>query len=146
MCQRVISVIIGKYLDQLMERNGRLVVTIIDPHSDDPGKRIEVEVSKTADTIIKAMPLTTVKHESGNMWSFIERFLPDYYHRGDILHHDIYSRYLDNEELSEGDAEWIYADFGSNKEKVKETFDQMEKDFAYEALENWLSNQDPDSW
>lgn len=42
------------------------------------------------------------------------------------LHHDIYSRYVDNEELSDGDLQWIYADFGSDKSKVKEALKEME--------------------
>ena len=88
------------------------------------------------------MPFKTSKHGPGDVWDFIERFLPDYYHRDDILHYDIYSRYVDGEELSEDDAEWIAADFGTDRERVRETIEQMEKDFAYEALTCWLEGHE----
>ena len=92
------------------------------------------------------MPLSFIRHEKGNVWVFIEKFLPDYYHRDDVLHFDIYSRYLDNEDVCESDLQWIYEDFGSDKEKVKETINQMEREFAYEALTSWLEDHGPESW
>ena len=67
-------------------------------------------------------------------------------HRDDILHFDIYSRYVDNEDLCESDLQWIYNDFGSDKGKVREVIDQMEKEFAYEALASWLQDHGPESW
>ena len=70
--------------------------------------------------------------------------MPEYF--DDVLHYDIYSRYIDHEGLAEGDAEWIYADFGSDREKVKDTIDQMEKEFAYEALASWIETHGPESW
>ena len=72
--------------------------------------------------------------------------MPDYYHRDDILHFDIYSRYIDNEDIDESDLKWIYKDFGSEKQKVEDELDQMEKQFAYDALLNWLENHDPATW
>ena len=146
MCQRIISVIAGKYIEHLLENHERLELSIIQPHTEDFGKKIVIEVSKNADATIKAMPLSSIKHGEGDVWAFIEKFLPDYYHRDDILHYDIYSRYIDNEDLAEGDADWIYADFGSDKEKVKDTIDQMEKEFAYEALASWLETHGAESW
>lgn len=146
MCQRVISAIVGKYIEQVLKNHGRLELSIILPHAEDSGKKIIIEVSKDADATIKVMPLSSISHGEGDVWAFIEKFLPDYYHRDDILHYDIYSRYIDHEDLAEGDAEWIYADFGSDKEKVEETIDQMEKEFAYEALVSWLETHGPESW
>ena len=146
MCQRIISVIAGKYIEQVLENHGRLELSIIQPHTEDSGKKIVIEVSKDADATIKATPLSSIKHGDGDVWAFIEKFLPDYYHRDDVLHYDIYSRYIDHEDLAEGDAEWIYADFGSDKDKVKDTIDQMEKEFAYEALASWLETHGPESW
>ena len=145
MCQRIISVIVGKYIEKLLENNGRLELSIIQPHTEDSGKKIVIEVSKNADATIKAVSLSSVKYGKGDVWAFIEKFLPDYYHRDDILHYDIYSRYIDHEDLAEGDAEWIYADFGSDREKVKDTIGQMEKEFAYEALASWLEDHGPES-
>jgi hypothetical protein len=40
-------------------------------------------------------------------WSFIEKYLPDYSGRDDILHSDILTRYLDGEEVCESDLDWI---------------------------------------
>ena len=147
MCQRIISVIVGKYIDQIIEaKNDRIDMSVIRPHSKDAGMKIVIEVSKDGNTSIKGMPLKTVKPEKGNLWSFIETYLPDYYHRDDILHFDIYSRYVDNEDVCEGDLQWIYEDFGSDKDKVKETINLMEKEFAYEALASWLETHGPESW
>ena len=146
MCQRIISVIAGKYIEQILESHGRLELSIIQPHTEDSGKKIVIEVSKNADATIKVMPLSSIKHGEGDVWAFIEKFLPDYYHRDDVLHYDIYSRYIDHEDLAEGDAEWIFADFGLDKEKVKDTIDQMKKGFAYEALASWLETHGPESW
>lgn len=146
MCQGVISVLVEKYLNQVLEVNGRLELSVIQPHSSDSGKKIVIECSKDADATIKIMPLSPKNYGNGELWDFIGKFLPDYYHRDDILHFDIYSRYINNEELSEGDAEWIYADFGSDREKVEETINQMEQEFAYEALSNWLKTHGPEKW
>ena len=147
MCQRIISVIVGKYIDQIVEaKNDKIELSVIRPHSEDAGMKIEVEVSKNGDTSIKVRPINTIKNGEDKVWAFIEKHLPDYYHRDDILHYDIYSRYIDNEDLAEGDAEWIYTDFGSDKEKVKEIINHMEKEFAYEALANWLEDRGADCW
>ena len=81
-----------------------------------------------------------------NLQQFIEKYLPDYDHRDDVLHLDIYSRYIDNEELDDNDLQWIYQDFGSDKEKVEEEIERLETQFAYEALMNWLESHEPDSW
>ena len=147
MCQRIISVIVGKYIDQIVEvKNDKIELSVIRPHTEDTGMKIVIEVSKDGDASIKCIPLNTIKIGEGDVWSFIEKYLPDYYHRDDLLHSAIYSRYIDNEDLAEGDAEWIYSDYGSDKEKVKETIDQMEKEFAYEALASWLEDHGPDCW
>ena len=146
MCQRMISVIAGKYIEQILKSHGRLELSIVQPHMEGSGKKIVIEVSKDADASIKVMPLSSVRYRESDVWPFIEKFLPDYYHRDDILHYDIYSRFLDHEDLAEGDAEWIYVDFGSDRKKVEETINQMEKEFAYEALASWLKDHGPDSW
>lgn len=147
MCQRILSVIIGKYIDQIVEaKNDKIELSVIRPHSEDVGMKIVIEVSKNGDTSIRGMPLKIAKTVRGDLWAFIETYLPDYYHRDDILQFDIYSRYVDNEDVCESDLQWIYDDFGSDKEKVQQTIDQMEKEFAYEALTNWLVDHAPESW
>lgn len=101
MCRCIISVIAGKYVDQILEKHGRLELSIIQPHTEDSGRKIIIEVLKDADATIKVMPLSFIRHEKGNVWAFIEKFLPDYYHRDDVLHFDIYSRYLNNPTITE---------------------------------------------
>lgn len=146
MCLRIISVIAGKYIDQVLVKTCRLELSFIIPHEGEAGKKIIIEVSKEADVSIKAIPLSSVKYGEGDVWTFIEKYLPDYYHRDDILQHDICSRYVDNEDVCESNLQWIYKDFGSDREKVKVEIEQMEKNFAYEALTNWLDSHGPDSW
>ena len=147
MCQRIISVIVGKYIDQIVEaKNDKIEISIIRSHAEDAGMKIVIEVLKDGQTSIKGIPLNTIKHGEGDIWPFIEKHLPDYYHRDDILHYDIYSRYIGKEDLAEGDAEWIYASFGSDKEKVKEIINQMEKEFAYETLASWLKGHGSNCW
>lgn len=147
MCLSIVSVIVGKYIDQMIEaKNDRIEMSIIRPHSKDAGKKIVIEVLENDVTSFKAIPLNTIKHGESKVWDFIEKHLPDYYHRDDILHYDIFSRFINHEDLAEGDAKWIYADFGSDREKVKATIEQMEKDFAYEALTNWLEHHGPEYW
>ena len=78
-CQRIISVIVGKYIDQIMEaKNDRIDLSVIRPHSKDEGMKVVIEVSKDGNTSIKGMPLKTIKPQSGELWSFIETYLPDY--------------------------------------------------------------------
>ena len=146
MCLSVISMIVGKYISQMETASDRVEISVLRPHRAGSGKKIVVEATKEADKTVTVMPLKTSKHGPGDVWDFIERFLPDYYHRDDILHYDIYSRYVDGEKLSEDDAEWIAADFGTDKDRVKETMEQMEKDFAYEALTCWLEGYGPECW
>lgn len=147
MCQSIISVIVGKYINQIIEaKNDKIEFSVIRPYSVDAGMKIVIEVSENGDSYIKGMQLKTTKPGRGDLWTFIEKNLPDYYHRDDILHFDIYSRYVDNEDVCDSDLQWIYNDFGPNKGKVQETIDKMEKEFAYEALMNWLENHGQESW
>ncbi len=46
-------------------------------------------------------------------WSFIEDNLPNYHQRDDVLYNDIVSRYVNGEELDEGDLACVRADFPS---------------------------------
>ena len=76
MCRCIISVIAGKYVDQILEKHGRLELSIIQPHTEDSGRKIIIEVLKDADATIKVMPLSFIRHEKGNVWAFIEKFRP----------------------------------------------------------------------
>ena len=121
MCQSFVSVVTGKCIERAAEQGERVEVSNISPLKKDTSC-------------------------GSNLQQFIEEYLPDYYHRDDVLHLDIYTRFIDNEEVDESDLQWIYQDFGSDKKKVEEEIDRLEKQFAYEALMNWLESHEPDSW
>lgn len=145
MCQSFVSVVTGKCIERAAEQGERVEVSVIQPHLAKLSRRISIRFTKDGDANISIAPLKK-EFTSGNLQQFIEEYLPDYYHRDDVLHLDIYSRYIDNEDLDESDLQWIYQDFGSDKKKVEEEIDRLEMRFAYEALMNWLENHEPDSW
>ena len=145
MCQSFVSVVTGKCIERAAEQGERVEVSVIQPHLAELSRRISIQFTKDGDANINIIPLKNF-FTSGNLQQFIEEYLPDYYHRDDVLHLDIYSRYIDNEEVDESDLQWIYQDFGSDKKKVKEEIDRLEMQFAYEALLNWIESHEPDSW
>ena len=146
MCQSFVSVVTGKCIERAAGQGERVEVSVIQPHLVELSRRISIHFTKDGDANINIAPLKKDSSGGNNLWQFIEEYLPDYYHRDDVLHLDIYSRYIDNEEVDESDLQWIYQDFGSDKEKVEEEIDRLEKQFAYEALMNWLESHKPDSW
>lgn len=146
MCQSFVSVVTGKCIERAAEQGERVEVSVIQPHLAELSRRISIRFTKDGDANINVAPLMKDSNSGSNLQQFIEEYLPDYYHRDDVLHLDIYSRYIDNEEMDENDLQWIYQDFGSDKKKVKEEIDRLEMRFAYEALMNWLESHEPDSW
>lgn len=146
MCQSFVSVVTGKCIERAAGQGERVEVSVIQPHLVELSRRISIHFTKDGDANINIAPLKKDSSGGNNLWQFIEEYLPDYYHRDDVLHLDIYSRYIDNEEVDESDLQWIYQDFGSDKKKVEEEIDRLEKQFAYEALMNWLESHEPDSW
>ena len=146
MCQSFVSVVTGKCIERAAEQGERVEVSVIQPHLAELSRRISIRFTKNGDANINVAPLMKDSNSGSNLQQFIEEYLPDYYHRDDVLHLDIYSRYIDNEEMDENDLQWIYQDFGSDKKKVKEEIDRLEMQFAYEALMNWLESHEPDSW
>ena len=68
-------------------------------------------------------------------WRFIEEYLPNYYHRDDILEDDILSRYVENEDVCDDDLKWITSEFNNDKELVIKELDKMESGFMEEALQ-----------
>ena len=146
MCQSFVSVITGKCFEKAAEQGERVEVSVIQPHLAELSRRISIRFTKDGDANINIAPLKQRSSCGNNLQQFIEEYLPDYYHRDDVLHLDIYSRYIDNEELDESDLQWIYQDFGSDKKNVEEEIDRLEMKFAYEALLNWLESHEPDSW
>ena len=71
-------------------------------------------------------------------WPFIEKYLPDVSSRDDVLHSDILTRYLDGEEVWEGDLPWI-AELGAREDVVAELVD-IDSYLFHRALEAYLLN------
>lgn len=72
-------------------------------------------------------------------WPFIEQYLPDYSSRDDVLHSDILTRYLDGEEVWEGDLPWI-AELGTREDVVAELID-IDSCLLQEAIEAYLQER-----
>lgn len=67
-------------------------------------------------------------------WRFIEEYLPNYSSRDDVLLDDILTRFIEDDDVHEDDIVWIEAEFGCDKNLVKEELAQLETRFAQEAL------------
>ena len=78
MCQSIIAVIAGKYLEQLVYENCTLEVSIIQRHANKSGKKIIIESTKDSDATIEVLPLCSHKCGKSKLWDFIAEFLPDY--------------------------------------------------------------------
>ena len=145
MCQSFVSVVTGKCIERAAEQGERVEVSVIQPHLAELSRRISIQFTKDGDANINIIPLKNF-FTSGNLQQFIEEYLPDYYHRDDVLRSDILCRYLDNEDVDESDLQWIYQEFGSDKTKVQEALERLDMELAHEALLNWLESHEPDSW
>ena len=146
MCQSFVTVVATKIIEKAAEQGERVEISVLSPHKAELGRRINIQFTKSGDANINIVPLKSFLRSGDHLEEFIEQYLPDYYHRDDVLHADIYSRYLHNEEVDESDLKWIHQDFGFDTDKVEKELDRLEKRFAYEALLNWLESHSPDSW
>lgn len=79
-------------------------------------------------------------------WDFIELYLPDYYHRNDVLKSDIFTRYLDGEEVLQEDIDNFFAN--RSLEEIEAEYKQNETDLFTEAYENFAQQNhlSLDSW
>ena len=146
MCQSFISVVTGKCIERAAEQGERVEVSVIQPHLVDLSRHISIRFTKDGDANINIAPLKKESSSGSNLWQFIEEYLPDYYHRDDVLRSDILCRYLDNEDVDESDLQWIYQEYGSDKTKVQDALERLDMELAHEALLNWLESHEPDSW
>ena len=76
-----------------------------------------------------------------NFWRFIEEFLPEYYTRNDVLQDNILLRYIEGDDLSEMDLEWMKENFGNDKRSVIDKIVEMETQFCNEALKFYYNNK-----
>ncbi len=75
-----------------------------------------------------------INNYTDNFWNFIEKYLPNYYTRDDVLYDDILFRFIDDDNVSEEDLAWIAEEFNSDKKLIKDEIVRIETRFAEEAL------------
>ena len=146
MCQSFVSVVTDKCIEKVAEQGERVEVSVIQPHLTELSRRISIRFTKDGDANIIIGPFEKRSYKTNNLELFIEKFLPDYYHRDDVLRSDILCRYLDNEDVDESDLQLIYREFGSDKAKVQDALERLDMELAHEALLNWLEGHEPESW
>ena len=71
---------------------------------------------------------------------FLEEYLPDYYTDSDVCTLNILYKYLDKEELSSEDEEFILESFKS-KEEIIEEVKRIEVDLFQEAVKEYYKQQ-----
>lgn len=71
---------------------------------------------------------------------FLEEYLPDYYTDSDVCTLNILYKYLDKEELSSEDEEYILESFKS-KEEIIEEVERIEVDLFQEAVKEYYKQQ-----
>lgn len=69
--------------------------------------------------------------ECWDKWDIIGCFLPDYYHRNEVLRSDILQRYVDDEEVCEEDLEWL----PKSKEVALKELNELDQELLEEALD-----------
>jgi len=76
-----------------------------------------------------------MERENG-YWQLIEKYLPDYYTSDQVLRSDILWRYVDGEEVSDDDIEWIEAEFVDKREVLAEIA-RIESGLFTDAMTNY---------
>ena len=61
-------------------------------------------------------------------------YLPHYHQRNDVLLSDILARYIDDEEVHEGDLKMIADNYGNNKQTVKRALFELDSSLIIEAM------------
>ena len=74
-----------------------------------------------------------------NTWRFIEENLPNYSSRDDVLLDDILLRYIEGDDVSEEDLEWIEAEFHNDNRLIKEEIIRLETGFMNESLQAYYN-------
>ena len=66
---------------------------------------------------------------------YIENNHPNYYHDDRVLHLDILSRWLDDDEVSDADERWIEDEWGGNASEVARYVSELQEALYNEAIE-----------
>lgn len=69
------------------------------------------------------------------LWSFISEYLPNYYSREDVLNSGVLFRFLEGDEISENDLEWIKEEYGGNVQRVRQECQRLDTLFFAESLQ-----------
>ena len=68
-----------------------------------------------------------------NLWDFIAEYLPNYSGSEDVMEHDILTRYIDGEEISDRDKAWIEKQY-ADRNAVKIAIVNIELDLIERAV------------
>ena len=102
-------------------------------------KREESEEKDGDDGLIKSF--NNQNDDSHNrLLEFLEEYLPDYYTDSDVCTLNILYKYLDKEELSSEDEEYILESFKS-KEEIIEEVERIEVGLFQEAVKEYYKQQ-----
>ncbi|MBR5147671.1 MAG: hypothetical protein IKV15_00520 [Bacteroidaceae bacterium] len=67
-------------------------------------------------------------------WDTVMEYLPNYHNRSDVLLSDILARYIDDEEVDDGDLKMIETNYGSEKQAVKQALFELDSRLIVEAM------------
>lgn len=69
------------------------------------------------------------------LWSFIGEYLPNYYSREDVFKSEVLFRFLEGDEISENDLEWIKEEYGGNVQRIRQECQRLDTLFFTESLQ-----------
>jgi len=111
--------------------------------------KVKLEDSVSQPTEITDLPNTGSLRESAkeseatkdlpdNYWELVEKHLPNYHSRDDVLENDILTRYVNKEKISSEDEKWIKKQFGNDNltENAEQALEESNRVLYQEALEN----------
>lgn len=75
------------------------------------------------------------KSAYANLWSFFNEYLPNYYSREDVLNSGVLFRFLEGDEISENDLEWIKEEYGGNVQRIRQECQRLDTLFFTESLQ-----------
>ena len=69
------------------------------------------------------------------LWSFIGEYLPNYYTRKDVLKSGLLFRFLEGDEISESDIEWIKEEYDGDIQRIRQECQRLDTLFFTESLQ-----------